>query len=130
MGKTIRQQITIQAKPHEVYEALMDSRRHARFTGEPARISQKVGGAFAAGGGYITGTNLELVPDRRIVQTWHATDWPEGHWSTVIFELRRVPVGTRISFTHRNIPDEEADAISQGWKDHYWKPLKRMLGSD
>ena len=130
MGKTIRQQVTFRVKPHEVYEALMDSRQHARFTGEPARISRKVGGAFTAGGGYITGTNIELVPDRRIVQTWHASDWPEGHLSTVIFQLRRVPAGTRLSFTHRNIPDEEAESISQGWKEYYWKPLKSFFGSN
>lgn len=34
------------ATPHEVYEALMDSRTHGRLTGGPARISRKVGGRF------------------------------------------------------------------------------------
>ncbi len=78
MATLIRQSVTFKATPHEVYEALMDSRKHARFTHEPARISRKVGGAFSAYSGYITGTNLELVPDKKIVQAWHAQDWPEG----------------------------------------------------
>ena len=32
--KTIRQTITFKAPPHDIYEALMDSRKHAKFTGE------------------------------------------------------------------------------------------------
>jgi len=43
MSKTIRQSVTIKASPHAVYEALMDSRKHAAFSGMPARISRKVG---------------------------------------------------------------------------------------
>ncbi|MGA2318205.1 MAG: hypothetical protein ABSG71_17760 [Thermodesulfobacteriota bacterium] len=51
--KTIRQSITFKASPHEVYDALMDSRKHAKFTGAKARISRKVGGKF---------TPLEIMP--------------------------------------------------------------------
>jgi uncharacterized protein YndB with AHSA1/START domain len=127
MAKTIRQQATIRATPHAVYEALMDSRKHARFTGESASISRKVGGAIRAGGGYISGVNLDLVPDRKIVQSWHAADWPEGHMSTAVFVLKRIPGGTRLFFTHRNVPDEHAGDIAQGWKDYYWTPMKRLL---
>lgn len=38
--KTIRQSVALKASPQEVYEAFMDSRQHARFTGAPAKISQ------------------------------------------------------------------------------------------
>ena len=65
MSKLIRQTVTFKASPHAVYEALMDSRQHARFTQSAGRISRKVGGAISAFDGYITGANLELVPTRR-----------------------------------------------------------------
>ncbi len=67
MPKTIRQTVTFKASPHEVYEALMNSRRHAKFSGGKARLSRKVGGKFTAYDGYIEGTNLELAPDKKIV---------------------------------------------------------------
>jgi uncharacterized protein YndB with AHSA1/START domain len=68
MAKTIRQSVTIKASPRAVYEALMDSRKHAAFSGAPAQISRRPGGKFTAYGSYISGVNLELVPGKRIVQ--------------------------------------------------------------
>src|SRR6266498_3601 len=51
--KTIRQSVTFNVVPHEVFEALMDSKKHAKFTGAPAKISRKIGGKFMAHGDYI-----------------------------------------------------------------------------
>jgi activator of HSP90 ATPase len=127
MSKLIRQTATFHATPHQVYEALMDTRRHARFTQSPAKISRRVGGKISAFGDYITGTNLELVPDRKIVQAWHASEWPEGQMSKVTFRLTAVPAGTRRSFTHSGVPDGFVEAIRQGWIDNYWVPMKAML---
>ena len=60
--KTIRQSASFKTSPHEVYEMLMDSRKHTKFTGEKASISRKIGGKFSAYAGYIDGVNLDLVP--------------------------------------------------------------------
>jgi uncharacterized protein YndB with AHSA1/START domain len=127
MSEGIRQSVTFKATPHKVYEALMDSRQHAKFTGDAASISRKVGGKFMAYGGYITGTNLELVPDKKIVQSWHAADWLEGHESRVTFKLTSVKGGTRLSFTHSGVPTEHYESIKQGWIDNYWTPMKAIL---
>ena len=124
MSKVIRQSATFKATPHEVYEALMDSRKHARFTGSPARISRKVGGPISAFGDYISGTNLELVPDKKIVQAWHASEWPAGHLSRVTYRFTPVAAGTRADFTHSGVPDPFFDDIKQGWIDNYWFPLR------
>jgi activator of HSP90 ATPase len=127
MSKLIRQTVTFHATPHAVYEALMDSRKHARFTQSPARISRKVGGEISAHGGYISGTNLDLAPDQKIVQAWHASEWPEGHMSKVTFKLTAVPGGTRLNFTHSGVPDPFVDDIRQGWIDSYWTPMRAVL---
>lgn len=127
MSTLIRQSVTFQATPHAVYEALMDSRKHAKFTQAPARISRKVGGAISAYGDYITGTNLELIPDEKIVQSWHASEWPAGHMSKVTFKLAPVAGGTRLTFTHSGVPDAFVADIRQGWIDSYWVPMKAML---
>jgi uncharacterized protein YndB with AHSA1/START domain len=72
--RAIRQTISFKASPHKIYEMLMDSRTHARFTGGKASISRKSGGKFTAYDNYISGTNIELVCDKKIVQYWRASD--------------------------------------------------------
>jgi len=125
--KTIRQSTTFKATPHEVYEALMDSRKHARFTGAKARISHKVGGRFTAYDDYIEGVNLNLVPDKKIVQSWRGSDWPKDHYSKATFSLKKIKNGTHLTFTQSGVPDQYYNDISQGWRDYYWKPMKEML---
>lgn len=127
MTKTIRQTATFKASPHEVYEALVDSRKHSKFTGGKVTMSRKIGGAFTAYGGSLSGTNLELVPDKKIVQAWRADDWPAGHFSRATFSLKKVKGGTQLSFYQSCVPDEHYTGIKQGWIDFYWKPMKAML---
>jgi activator of HSP90 ATPase len=127
--KTIRQTVAISAAPLDVYEALMDSRTHARFTGSAARINPQVGGRFETYDGYAEGTNLELVPGRKIVQAWRAGDWPEGHYSTVTFALAKAVDGTTLTFTQRGVPNDQEAAIRQGWIEFYWEPLRRLFAT-
>ena len=127
MAKTIRQTCTLPASPREVYDALMDSRKHRAFSGEPASISKRVGGTFTAYGDYISGKNLDLVANRKIVQSWHASDWPEGHFSRVTYSLKPVKGGTRLRFIQSGVPDNQYRSLKKGWIDFYWKPLAAWL---
>ena len=127
--RTIEQTITFKARPHVVYEMLMDSAEHASFSGAPASISREVGGAFTAYDGALTGTNVELVPDAKIVQSWRAGDWPEGHYSTATFLLEEADGGTRLTFTQTGVPEQNYDDIRQGWRDFYWSKMESSLES-
>lgn len=124
----IRQIVTLPGTPHDIYEALLDSQAHTTFTGDTARMSRAVGGRFSAFSGYATGVNVELVKDRKIVQTWRASDWPKGAESTVAFSLTKSRGGkTRLTFSQAGVPDEFVKEITQGWHDNYWKPLREYL---
>ena len=126
--KTIKQTVIFKASPHEVYEALMDSKKHAQFTGAPAKILREIGGKFKVYGDYIDGENIELVPDTKIVQTWHGSEWPKGHYSTVIFLLKKVKEETQLDFTHEGVPEEHCENIDKGWVEHYWNKMKSSFG--
>jgi activator of HSP90 ATPase len=128
---TIRQKVTIHAGPLEVYQALMTSRGHAAFTGAPAKISPRVGGAFTAWGGYIHGRNVRLTPGKKIVQEWRPSEasWPVDHFSMVTFSLEGIRGGTRISFTQTKVPEEHVGHLSTGWKESYWEPLEKYFTS-
>jgi activator of HSP90 ATPase len=128
--KTIRQSVTFKASPKTIYEMLMDSRKHAAFTGSKARISRKVGGKFTAYDDYISGTNLELVPNKKIVQSWRGNDWPEGHFSQATFAFKAVKGGTRLTFIQTGVPAEQYEGIKKGWIEFYWEPMKAVLGKN
>lgn len=130
MRKTIRQSVTLRAGPKAVYDAFMDSRQHSKFTGSKAVMSRKVGGKFTAYDGYASGKNLELVPGKKIVQTWRASDWPKGMSSTLTIRLQKTKAVTRLTFTQTGVPDRQVGTIKRGWIEFYWKPLKEMLETD
>jgi activator of HSP90 ATPase len=127
MPKTIHQSVTFKASPQIVYDLLMDSKLHSAFTQAKARISPQVGGSINAYDGYISGKNLALKKGKLIVQSWRASDWPEEYLSTVTFALEKVAAGTRLTFTHQQVPSEEYADFKQGWIDNYWKPMKAYL---
>lgn len=125
--RTIRQTVTFKSSAHEIYEALMDSKKHAMFTGTEVKMSREAGGKFSIYGGEIQGVNLELVPDRKIVQSWRYNNWPGGHYSKATFALEEIPGGARLTFTQTGVPAEFYADIKAGWTDYYWQPMKEIL---
>jgi activator of HSP90 ATPase len=106
---------------------LMDSRQHGALSRTPARISRKVGGAFSAWGGHLTGYNLALRPGRKIVQAWRATGWWPDHYSIAVFDLQKLGKSTRLRFTQIGIPPHRYSGHYRGWIETYWTPMKEML---
>ena len=93
MCKTIKQRVKFKAAPATVYDLLADSRKHTAVTGRKATISRKIGGTFSTGGNDVTGVNVDLVPARRIVQTWRHRRFPEGVFSMAAITLTPTPDG-------------------------------------
>ncbi|MBI4450910.1 SRPBCC domain-containing protein [Candidatus Woesearchaeota archaeon] len=127
--KAVHQKVFFRASPHEIYESLMDSKEHSVFTGDKAVISRRVGGKISVWSGGITGKNLMLVPDKKIVQSWRidVEGWPAKHYSKVTFSLAKSRQGTTLTFTQTGIPKGCEKDIANGWKQYYWKPMKLLL---
>ena len=83
----IHQEVEFDAKPEAVYRALVEMKRFGEITGAPASGDGGEGTAFSAFGGHVTGRNVELVANKRVVQAWRAKTWPDGLYSIVRFEL-------------------------------------------
>ncbi len=77
MSASIHQEVDFKATPERVYQALTDAKQFSAFSGLPAEIHNEAGGAFKCFGGQITGRMTELLPGKKIVQTWHVAVWPE-----------------------------------------------------
>jgi uncharacterized protein YndB with AHSA1/START domain len=113
--KTIQQLVKFRASPREVYEMLMDSKKHQSLSGEKARISRKVGGGFIAWNGHITGISLALKPGEKIVQAWRATGWWPDHYSVAIFDIQKSKGGSQLRFTQIGIPPPTYSGHCRGW---------------
>jgi activator of HSP90 ATPase len=124
---TIRQTVTFNASPQEVYEVIMDSKKHESLSGEKANISREVGGAFKAWGDHISGFNLVLQPGQKIVQAWRAHDWWADHYSIATFDLHKVDSGTELRFTQIGVPPHRFDGHSRGWIETYWQPMQELF---
>jgi activator of HSP90 ATPase len=120
---TIHQEVTFNAAPARVYQALVDSKRFAEVTGAPASGDGAEGASFSAFGGHVTGRHVELLPDKRVVQAWRAKTWPEGLYSIVRFELKPEGTGTKLVFDHEGFPADMKEHLADGWKANYWDKL-------
>src|SRR5580698_9438383 len=67
-GRTfLHQEVAFKVSPQRLYDLLLDSKSFAAFTGMPAEIDRKPGGAFTTFGGLIAGRNVEFIAGQRIV---------------------------------------------------------------
>ena len=120
--------MVIDASPLAVYEAYVDPKKHAAFTGQSATGALKPGGRFSAGDGYITGKYLALEEGKRVLQEWKTTEWPRGYPPSLL-ELTFKAKGkqTVLTMVHSKVPEEQTDYYSDGWKEFYWKPMKEYF---
>jgi activator of HSP90 ATPase len=125
---SIHQEVDFKAPPGRIFGALMDPKQFATFSGRPAEIDPREGGAFSLFGGLIVGRNVELAPGQRVVQAWRPAHWEAGVYSIARFELKPRGPDTRIVFDHTGFPEGEYDTLLSGWNGHYWGPLAKFLG--
>jgi len=127
MSKTIHQEVDFKASPQRVYEALTDAKQFSTFTGLPAEIHSQAGGTFKCFDGQITGRMTELVPNQKVVQTWHVAMWRDGINSIVRIELKAQDGGTRLILDHSEFPEDNREHLDAGWPRMYWEPIKKYL---
>jgi uncharacterized protein YndB with AHSA1/START domain len=141
-AEAIHQEVVFKASRKRVYDALTDAKQFdkvvhlsaAMLSGMvPAsaatEIAREAGGAFSAFGGYVTGRQIELVSNERIVQAWRAGSWDPGSYSIARFELTEQGADTKLVFDHTGFPAGEAQHLAEGWKGNYWEPLAKFLAS-
>jgi uncharacterized protein YndB with AHSA1/START domain len=118
----------IPATPQAIYDAWLDSDGHTAMTGGKAEISAKPDAGYTAWDGYISGKNLELMPGRRIVQSWRTTQFPEGHGdSKITVTLTPAEGGTLLKLVHSDVPDGQTSYEKGGWQTHYFEPMKKYF---
>jgi uncharacterized protein YndB with AHSA1/START domain len=128
--KNIKQTYRIRAPLAEVWQALVNPTYIAAWGGEPVKMNDRVGAHFSLWGGSIWGTNIEVSPQKKLVQEWYSKE--DNKWekpSMVTFTLRQENNDVRLDLFHTDIPDNNVKDIEEGWKVYYLGPLKEYLES-
>ncbi len=123
--KNFNYTLTINATPEEVFNALTNPFQIELWTGYPAIMDNKEGTVFSLWEGDISGCNLKIVKDHKIVQEWFFGETENP--SIVTLLLKKSGKDTCIELTHTNIPADVYDEIVEGWKEYYLKSVKDFL---
>jgi len=117
------------ASVNTIYNAWLDGEEHSKMTGGEASGEAKEGAEFTAWDGYISGSNLELVPNQKIVQSWRTSEFNEGDEdSRLEIKLEPSGEGCELTLIHSEIPEDQSSDYEQGWDDHYFSPMKEYFG--
>ena len=128
MHESIIVRFSLHVPAREIYEAWLDSAKHTAMTGSPARASRLVGGEFTAWDGYITGKNLLLVENKKIVQSWRSSEFPEEAPDSVLSVLLTEREGiTEVELEHRDIPPGQGVQYQSGWIEFYANPMQKFF---
>lgn len=117
--------LVIAADPEEVFAALTNPFQIEIWSGYPADMKAEVGYVFSLWEGDITGVNLEVVPNRRLVQEWFFGEREEQ--SLVEIRLKKEGGKTLLELKHTHIPAEAYEEITEGWREYYLGSMKEML---
>ncbi len=122
--KTIEQEYKIKAPVAAVWRALVDPVVINEWGGGPAVMTQYLD-KFSLWGGDIHGKNIEVVDYKLLVQDWYSENWDKP--SKVTFILTPDGENTVLKLLHEFYPEEQHKDLSDGWKNYYLGPLKKLL---
>ena len=114
--------IDITADPEEVFTALTNPFQIELWSGYPAEMKAEEGFVFSLWEGDICGVNLEVKPNRLLVQEWFFGETDQR--SIVTIKLKKDGPRTRVELEHTNIPDEVLRRSLKVGKSITWALLK------
>ena len=121
--KELKKRYTLNAVPHDVYNAMTNPLMIEIWTGEPVVMSTEPGSGFEIWDGAITGENLEFVEDKLIRQKWFFGEEEDSIVTIKLFPDRK---GTLVELHQTNIPDKAFDNMIEGWDVDYFGNLRQL----
>lgn len=123
--KVIRLEYKIKAPIEKVWKCLVDAAEIEKWGAGAATMDDKAGTEFKLWGGDVYGRNLQVIPNKSLMQEWYGGKWEKP--SKVIFVLTEIKGGTLVYLHHEGVPEHEYEAIKDGWKRYYLGEIKKYL---
>ncbi len=123
--KTIKKECHIMAPLNAVWDALVNPKTIDKWGGGPVKMSERKE-KFSLWDGEIHGTNLEVIPHKKLAQEWYSSDDP-NHATQVTFTLTHKGNCTTLYLKHEKVSDKNYDSINEGWELYYLGEIKKLL---
>jgi uncharacterized protein YndB with AHSA1/START domain len=137
---SMTKELEIAARPEVVWRYLIDPEKITTWMGQAAVLEPHEGGLYRIDpvpGHVARGEIVSIDPPRRLVFTW---GWEPGDGeppvvppgsSTIEIELVAEGAGTRVLFTHRDLPTaESAESHTHGWEHYLARLVTAASGGD
>lgn len=126
----IKMEIVLPVTPEKIYKAWLNSKEHSAFTGGEAKIQNKLNSKFSAWDGYITGKIISTEENKKIIQTWRTSEFPDKAKDSLLeISLKAVKGGTKLTLIHTDIPKGDKKKYTDGWKEYYFIPMKKYFSA-
>ena len=125
---TLKQTVVFEVPAPPLFESFTDERRVSAYTQGPAQIVPKPGGAFSLFGGSVTGEMITVDTNKKIVQKWRFSSWPENHFSQVTLDFEESGGRTTIVLTQTGVPSSDFDRTKTGWEEFFWRRIRGLFG--
>jgi activator of HSP90 ATPase len=115
-----------------MFETLTNPAEITKFTQAPAKFEKE--GDFNIYDGYITGTNVEIIENKKIVQKWKFNNWKDA--SELIWTFKEVNGNEcQINVHFKNVPERDSfnnivdlKEIEIGFRNSIFKKISDWLG--
>ncbi|MGE0088747.1 MAG: SRPBCC domain-containing protein [Bacteroidales bacterium] len=126
--KDFKNSYIIPSTPDEVFIALTNPLTIELWSGYPAVMSVEPGSEFSLWDGDITGKNIEIEVNKKLIQEWYFGDTEIPSIATI--NLLEHKKGTIVELFHSNIPDEDFENITTGWNEYYFDAIIDFFTDD
>ena len=124
--KVIKKEYHIWVPQERVWDALTDPKIIEKWGAGKAKMSDKKGEKFSLWDGEIHGTNLQVVPQKKLVQEWYSSDDPDTA-TKVTFTLTHKDGCTALYLKHEGVHEKNYNSIAKGWDEYYLGEIKKLL---
>jgi activator of HSP90 ATPase len=124
--KNLKKIYTLHSTPEFIFKALTNPLTIEIWSGSSAVMEPIAGTEFSLWDGDITGKNLEIIENKKLVQQWYFEGEEYESIVTILLEATSKST-TRLELLHTNIPEEAFENIAEGWDKYYIKPLKLLV---
>jgi len=114
--------------PRDVFDSLLITGRVRAYAGSDSFAGLEKGDKFKLFGGSVEGENLEIIPQKKIVQKWRFASWPSDLYSIVTIDLEEKNGKTIVKLEQKGLPQEDLERTEAGWKENFFRRMKGVFG--
>ncbi|KAG5682719.1 hypothetical protein PVAND_012053 [Polypedilum vanderplanki] len=126
--KTLILEEKFQCKSNELWDCFSKVELLSAFTKSDAKLNFEKNGEFILFGGNIVGRFTEIIPNKRISQTWRYSGWPTGHFSNVQLDFEEKEDHTLLQLKQTLIPSNEYESTNINWQRYYFDSIRATFG--